>query len=173
MTPATPIPPSAASPTQSPQAMESSQNGLTAEQRLIDYIVRFQAQGLASAQHLGNPAAISGEALKALKGYLERAAALQDKLSEKGTGMSSTGDDGAFLTEAQLPDLPAGPARAPFEPTSRIEGVGGRTESLSMVELQRVMDVMLEIMHYSLETSMVTSATGNVSKSVSTLIRGQ
>lgn len=173
MAAATPVSPFAASPTQSPQAMEPSQNGLTAEQRLIDYIVRFQAQGLASAQHLGNPAAISGEALKALKGYFERAAGLQDRLSEKGKGMSSTGDDGAMLTEAQLPDLPAGPARAPFEPTSRIEEVGEKTENLSLVELQRVMDVMLEIMHYSLETSMVTSATGNVSKSVSTLMRGQ
>ena len=173
MTAAMPVSPNAASPTLSSQTIQPAQNGLTAEQKLLDYIMRFQAQGLSSAQHLGNPAAISGEALKTLKGYFERATALQDKISNKGKVMSGTGDNGSMLTEAQLPDLPAGPARAPFEATRGIEKVGEKPESLSLVELQKVMDVMLEIMHYSLETSMVTSATGNISKSVSTLIRGQ
>src|SRR5688572_7782759 len=107
MTATTPISPSAAAPMQSQQAVEPIQNNPTAEQKLMEYIARFQAQGLASAQHLGNPAAISGEALKSLKGYFERATSLQDKARAKEKVMSNQGDDTTTLTASSLPNLPA------------------------------------------------------------------
>jgi hypothetical protein len=40
-------------------------------------------------------------------------------------------------------------------------------------ELQRIMDFMFEIAQYNTETTMITSATNNISKSVTSLIHAQ
>jgi hypothetical protein len=170
----TPVTPYADAPLQSPQPITPGQSGLTAEQRLIDYIVRFQAQGLTSGQQLGNPAALSGEALKALKGYLERAAGLQDKISGKGRAMSEPSEGANSTVDAQLAGLPAGPAHTPLElAATRLESVGEKPAGVSLDELQRIMDFMFEIAQYNTETTMITSATNNISKSVTSLIHAQ
>lgn len=167
--PQTPVPLQSAADAVSPLP----QNGLTAEQRLLDYIARFQAEGLARGQHLGNPAAMSGEALKSLKGYFERATALQDRASGKVGAMSESADGVMANTESQLPALPGGPARERLEPARNAEGPAQRVDSISDAELNRTVDALMEVLRYSMETSMITTATGNISKSATTLTRGQ
>jgi hypothetical protein len=147
---------------------------LTFEQKLLDYIARHQAEGLARGQHLGNPAALGGEALKSLKGYFERATALQESwarkahvVSENREGMKPAGGG------LQLASLPGGPASDRMEPVMPKSGSGEKIASVSDAELDRTVDALMQIMHFTVETNMLTSATHNVSKSVMTLIHGQ
>jgi hypothetical protein len=142
---------------------------LSGEQKLLDYIAGHQAEGLAKAQHLGNPAALGGEALKSLKGYFERGTALQESWARKARVMSENGEGGGV----QLASLPAGPASEWLEPVAAKRGAGEKIASISDTELQRTVDVLMKMMNYSVETNMITSATHNVSKSVMTLIHGQ
>jgi hypothetical protein len=175
MSSVTPVAPSGAAPMQSPaDAAPSSQNGPMTEQRLLDYIMRFQAEGLAKAQHLANPAAISGEALKALNGYFERATALQENAARKARVMSESSDGMLSSANNPLVPLPGGPAREHLEPAMRPAGMPAqKVEGITDAELNRAVDALVEVMRYSMETSMITTATNNVTKSAMTLTRGQ
>ena len=150
------------------------QNGPTSEQKLVDYVMRFQAEGLARAQHLANPAAISGEAVQALKGYLERASALYDSAARKARVMSESGDGLMTKGSNQLAVLPGGPARERLEPAVHASGEPvQKPENITDAELGQAVDVLVDVLRYSMETAMVSTATNNVSKSAMTLTRGQ
>ncbi len=150
------------------------ENGPITEQRLLDYLMRFQAEGLVKAQHLANPAAMSGEAIMALKGYFERTSALYDSAARKAQVMNESGDGIMSGGNNQLPALPAGPARERLEPTMSQTGLPAeRVAGITDAELSRAVNMLVEIMHYGMETAMVTTATNNVSKSAMTLTRGQ
>jgi hypothetical protein len=142
------------------------------EQKLLDYMMRFQAEGLGKAQHLANPAALSGEALKALKGYFERSSAVADSAARKANVMSESGD--GMLTNGNLPALSGGPARERLDAASRTSGgPAEKVEGLTDAELSRTVDALMEVMRYSMETSMITTATNNITKSAMSLTRGQ
>jgi hypothetical protein len=176
MTAVTPVAPNSTATVEG--AIESvnpvRQSGPTSEQRLLDYIARFQAEGLARAQHLANPAAMSGEALKALNGYFERATALQDAAARKVQVMSDQGDGAASGTGKELATLPGGPARERLEPAiHRASAPGQKIEAITEAKMSRAVDALMEVLRYSMDTAMVTTATNNISKSATTLTRGQ
>lgn len=149
------------------------QNGSNAEQRLLDYVARFQAEGLAKGQHLANPAAISGEALKSLKGYFERASTLQDSAARKVQRMSESGE-GTAQSGGQLTPLPGGPARERLEPAIHRAGEPAqRVEAVSDNELSRLVDVLVETTRFTMDTSLITAAGNNIARSATTLTRGQ
>ena len=165
-------PQSAALP--NPVGVSQQDMPLSFEQKLLDYVSRHQAEGLARAQHLANPAALGGEALKSLKGYFERATALQESwarkariMSEHGDGMRSAGGG------LQLASLPGGPASDSMEPVMGTSSHGEKISRISDAELDRTVEALMQMMNFSVETNMITSATHNVSKSVMTLIHGQ
>jgi hypothetical protein len=172
-----PVAPNNSLPLQPIDPVGPSRNTLTAEQRLVDYIARFQAEGLASGKHLANPAALGGEALKALNGYFERATALQEGAARKAQAMS---DDRNQLTTVQdgaeqVAQLPGGPASDRLETISSVEAVSAepKVTGITEAELDRTVEALMAVMGYSVETSMITTAANNISKSSSTLIRGQ
>lgn len=172
MTAVTPVSPDISTPL-SPAQSVPGQNSLTAEQRLLDYILRFQAEGLTSGQQLGNPAALSGEALKALKSYFERANGLQENAARKVRAMSN-GEGIMPQGDVQLPALPGGPARELLEPAvRRSEGVAEKVAGITDAELNHAVDALMRVLQYGMETAMVTTATNNISKSATTLTRGQ
>jgi hypothetical protein len=157
-------------------AQAMTQPGMPAgsEQKLIDYIARFQAHGVQTGNALSNPSALGGEALKALKGYFERASSLQDAFTRKAHAMSNDENGTSASHDGnQLPALQGGResersgAAAPNG--ERIEKVAG----VSDADLDRAVEALMQVMSYSMETSMITTASNNVSKSASTLIRGQ
>jgi hypothetical protein len=156
---------------------EAAQNDSThvMEQRLLDYVARYQADGLAQGRHLGNPAALAGEALKSLKGYFERANALQDNWARKAQGMSENemGTRSATAGGLQLASLPGGPANERLGPAIARTESGDKIRGISDAELDRTVEALMQVMHYSVETNMITSATHNVSKSVMSLLHGQ
>ena len=147
---------------------------LTLEQKLLDYIARHQAEGLAKGQHLGNPAALGGEALKTLKGYFERATALQESWARKAHVMSENGEGILSSGGGQLATLPGGPASKRLEPgVVRAGGAGEKIAGITDADLDRTVEALMQVMRYSMETGMITTATNNVSKSATTLLRGQ
>lgn len=159
-----------------PLEQVAAKSPLTAEQRLTDYIAQVQAEGLAAGKNISNPAALGGVALKALNGYFERASSLHNKAVRKARAMSDDKTDTGKTEEASK--LPPGPASnnlqlasnkgevAPAKVEKRVAGV-------SDADMDRAIDALLSVMSYSVETSMITTATNNLSKSTSTLIRGQ
>ena len=50
---------------------------------------------------------------------------------------------------------------------------GGVRRGVTEAELDRTVDALMQVMHYSVETTMITSATHNVGRSVLSLIHGQ
>lgn len=147
---------------------------LTTEQRLMEYIARIQAEGLATRQHLSNPAALGSEAIRALYGYFERANALQNKAGRKARVMSDDDKtDSAAADESS--QLPAGPASNNLQLVGNTEEIAAKKKdtSISEADFDRAIDAMLSVMSYSVEIGMITTASSNMSKSTSTLIRGQ
>lgn len=147
-----------------------------AEQKLLDYLAQYQAQGLQSGRNMGNPSALSGEALRALNGYFERATNLQEMASRKASAMSETGDKALVPAQSGQPSaalqtgspevLQPAHEQTALEPAESVPPV-------DEAELERTIEVLLKVMHYSMETGMITTASGNISKSTQTLIRGQ
>lgn len=144
------------------------------EHKLLDYIARHQAEGLAKGQQLGNPAALGGEALKSLKGYFERATALQDSAVRK-ANMKKESVEGAQSATGglQLTSLPSGPAGQHMDPVMAKSGSGERIASISDTDLERTVEALVQSMHYSVETTLISTATNNVTKSAMTLLHGQ
>jgi hypothetical protein len=146
---------------------------ITFEQNLLNYIANHQAEGLAKGQHLGNPAALGGEALKSLKGYFERGTALQDGWARKVRIMSENGEGTPSAGGVQLASLPGGPANEQLEPAMAKSGAGEKIAGITDSELGRTVEALMKVMEYGVETNMITSATHNVSKSITSLIHGQ
>jgi hypothetical protein len=145
----------------------------TFEQKMLDYVARHQAEGLASGQHLGNPAALGGEALKSLKGYFERSNVLQESWARKAHNMSGDGKGLQPEGGMQLVSLPAGPASQRIEPPMANVSSGERVESISEKALERTIDALMQTMRYTTESTMITTATHNATRSITSLIHGQ
>lgn len=144
------------------------------EHKLLDYIARHQAEGLAKGQHLGNPAALGGEALKSLKGYFERATALQDNAVRKANMMKESGEGVQSATGGmQLASLPSGPAGQRMDPVMAKSGPGEKIAPVTDMDLERTVEALVQAMQYGVETSLISAATNNVTKSAMTLLHGQ
>lgn len=146
---------------------------LTLEQKLLDYIARNQAEGLAKGEHLGNPAALGGEALKSLKGYFERTTSLQESWARKARIMTENGEGNLSKGGTQLAVLQSGPASERLEPAMAKGSPGEKIAGITEADLDRTVEALMQVMRYGMETGMITTATGNVSKSATTLTRGQ
>lgn len=160
---------------------------LSSEQKLFDFISRVQAEAHGAGgkgSHISNPVALSGEALNALKAYLDRANKLEDMWGRRVKSMSDSdsvllmpqGSNGAAGDVSA--SLHSGPASAPFDPVAGIgqRSDGGAVESIegnvTDAELDKVISALSVILQHGAETAMITTATSNIGKSVSTLIRG-
>lgn len=143
------------------------------EQKMLDYIAAHQAEGLAKGQHLGNPSALAGEALKTLKGYFERATALQESAARKTQAMDTNGDGIGSQGGLQLASLPSGPASERLGQAGPTGGSGQKVAAITESDLEHTVEALMKMMHYTVESTMIGSATSNVTKSVMTLIHGQ
>lgn len=160
---------------------------LSSEQKLFDFISRVQAEAHGAGgkgSHISNPVALSGEAMNALKAYLERANKLEEIWGRKVSSMKDSdsvlllpqGNNGAARDLDA--SLHSGPASAPFDSVAGIEqrADGGGVESIegnvTDAELDKVISALSVILQHGAETAMITTATSNIGKSVSTLIRG-
>lgn len=145
------------------------------EDKLVEYISRLQAQG-AHGHEIANPAALGSEVLSMLKGYLDRASRLQNLNGGKVNSMSESSalslseDQGGLQQAAFRP----GPAEQFFEPVAPVlEHNGKVAPTTSSVDLDRAIELLSELLSFSVETSFISAATANISKSTTTLLHGQ
>jgi hypothetical protein len=160
-----------AAPAQQTASLNSEQN---AQQRLVDFIAGLQAQGL-TAQKFSTPAGLASEALRSLKGYFERANSLDDQMSRRVNGMNQNEDlESLSHAEREGQALPGGPASQTLEPAvTSAKAETDRVDKITLSEIERLCDELIEMAQYGAETAVVSTAGGNVSQSVMTLVRGQ
>lgn len=161
-------------PSREIEVASAPNQGLSAQHKLVEYITQLQARGGGYGHDVANPAALGSEALKLLKGYLERADRLQEMTGARVNKM----EENAVLTPPNEEGLQnavftPGPAEQYFKPPAP---VGDKVESipaLSSTDLDRAIQMLSEILSFSTETTFISVATTNVSKSANTLVRGQ
>lgn len=145
------------------------------EQSLADYIADVQANG-GGMPNLANPGTMSGELFGKLKGVFDqiRKVETMPKMSE------GSGKDSVRLASLSA-DLPQGATRHGGPAQERLErvdsaGGGGSLESSSKMgfdQLRRTMDLALESVHLTTQTSLITHGVSQVSHSANTLLKGQ
>lgn len=152
------------------------QANVTSERKLFEYVAEIQAQSLLAgkAGHLANPAALGGETLRLLQGYFDRAGKVQDLTSKKVQFMSDDKSQAAGAAKDDGPPVHAGPARQQLEPTGPGAGsaVGG-VQPVADAELDRTVEILMQVLSFAVETNLVASGSGSISRSVNTLLRGQ
>jgi len=153
------------------------QSGPISERKLFEYVAEIQAQSGMSgkAPHLANPAALGGETLRLLQGYFERANKLHDSTSKRVQFMSEDSSRGAASAgNSDLTGLHGGPARQNFEPAERgaQDGVAS-VKPVGDADLDRTVDMLMRVLSFAVETNLLASGSGSVSRSVNTLLRGQ
>jgi hypothetical protein len=164
-----------AAPEVSSDVQAAPAGGAHIEQALSDFVAQMQGNPLGDAAHLANPAVLASELVGSLRGYLESARSLQmaTRVSAADTQQGG-GIETASRTPAGAAERPlhGGPARERLEPADR---GGGATASVgvSFDQIQRTMDVALQSMSFTAETTLVVHGSGQVSHSTNTLLKGQ
>jgi len=149
--------------------------GAHIEQPLSDFIAQTQGNPLGDAAHLANPAALASELVGGLRGYLEGARSLQIAArvsaadAQQGGGIETASRTPAGAAETPLH---GGPARERLEAADRDGGVTASV-GVSLDQIRRTMDVALQSMSFTAETTLVVHGSGQVSHSTNTLLKGQ
>jgi hypothetical protein len=85
---------------------------------------------------------------------------------DKGQAAAAAKDDG--------PPVHAGPARQQLEPaTPAPSGSTGAVQPVADAELDRTVEILMQVLSFAVETNLVASGSGSISRSVNTLLRGQ
>lgn len=164
-----------AAPEVSNDAQAAPAAGARIEQPLSDFVAQMQGNPLGDAAHLANPAALASELVGSLRGYLESARSLQMATR---VSAADTQQDGGIETASRTPagaaerPLHGGPARERLEPADRDGGVTA-SDGVSLDQIRRTMDVALQSMSFTAETTLVVHGSGQVSHSTNTLLKGQ
>ena len=152
--------------------------GAAVERRLADFMAEVKATSIASgaSSQLANPAALSGELFRSLRGYLKETGRVQEMFNRKDVRMDTNdsevaGDPGAV----QLANLHSGPARAPLTANSGSTGeIGPSAKTVASIEdMKKLADRYAEIMNFGAMTSVVTGTASIVGHAVTSLTKGQ
>jgi hypothetical protein len=150
--------------------------GAHIEQTLSDFVAQMQGNPLGDAAHLANPAALASELVGSLRGYLESARSLQmaTRVSAADTQQGG-GIETAPRTPAGAAERPlhGGPARERLEPADRHGSGVTASDGVNLDQIRRTMDVALQSMSFTAETTLVVHGSGQVSHSTNTLLKGQ
>lgn len=145
------------------------------EHKLVEYIARLQFQG-SFGQDFLNPTALGSEALKMLKGYMARASHLEQVTAREGPTMDDVAGQALTTTDVGTKTaLAPGPAQSQMQPRGPAETVEGleAVEAVGPADLDRAIQMLSQLLSFTLESSFIGTATTNVSKSVNTLMHGQ
>ena len=143
------------------------QSGAAAEQQMFDYLVRSHLEALAApAVHMANPAALAGQTLARLRGFIESAhrfdATLKHKMFRTTTAVAI---DEPF-------DLHPGPAWASLG-LEDDESIGALNPEKAALIANRITDEFHETIIHQLWVSLVSRCALAVPHDVNTLLKGQ
>lgn len=143
------------------------------ERPLADFVTPAQGNPLGDAGHLANPAALVSELVGSLRGYLASARSL-DLATRFNTDNAPAGPDTAIAsrTPAAADEMPlhGGPARQRLDAG---DGAALASAGVGLAQLRRTMDVALQSLNFTTQTTLVVHGTGQVSRSTNTLLKGQ
>lgn len=151
------------------------QASLTTERNLFEYLAQQSiSNSLGNAATLANPSAIAAQLSRHLRGFMERAAQQGETTGKKVRLMNEAdGTHTANLSQTEQPRIHAGPARerlAPSDaPAQRADAVGGVTND----DYNEIIDALTRSMHLMISAEAIVTGSGNVTKSMQTLMRGQ
>jgi hypothetical protein len=154
----------------------SGESGASAvnEKRMFDFFADVKATAIAngtSAQY-ANPAALGGEALRSMGGYLKQTARVQEMLNSK-KDVRVTSAESADEAQEAKPALHAGPAKEQLSTTGRAEGGVSSPTVATIEDLSLLADRYTEIMKFSVMTSVVTGGASIAGHAVTSLTKGQ
>ncbi len=116
-----------------------------------------------NAGHLASPAALFGETLERMRGFLKRSDAMSKSVS------SILGHAGTSFAEA---GLHAGPAQASLEPIWSAQQPPSATTD-NAVQFDEIAQHILDSMSFGLEADLVSQTMSQTGKSINTLVKGQ
>lgn len=139
------------------------------ERPLADFVTQVQGNPPGDAGHLANPAALVSELVGSLRGYLESARSLEmaTRFNADNAGPDT---EIASRTPAAADEMPlhGGPARERLD-----SGAAPASAAVGLAQLRRTMDVALQSLNFTTQTTLVVHGTGQVSRSTNTLLKGQ
>jgi hypothetical protein len=169
---------------QEPQVTNANQNGSPnglseggTEARLIDFLATVQAHAQ-QGQQLGNPTALGSEAAGVLRGYLERTQELREKLAQKARAMEGAENQPSAGSATSGSSGATHLASLQGQGQSvRTDASGGITPGAPNMEmaanLDKVLEMLSSMLGFALETTLIGTATSNLSKATTTLLHGQ
>lgn len=159
------------------------------EADLFSYMAHIQAQGLATGQGaaLANPAILSGQVFRYLRGFVDRSGAVHKYMDSLRSGGSSARDhanapahkaEGVRLASLDAGTVPlhGGPAFAPLDGARPLEqeaeGSKGRFDDI-VAESEQLMNEFVTIAWFHAEASAVSNGSRKMVDDVNMLIKAQ
>lgn len=157
------------------------------EAQLFEYMAQLQAQSVVTGQSaaLANPAMLSGELARYMRGFMERSNVAQDIMYKKLAPQTATSEtmepqasreSGQRYASLDKGDLHRGPAH---EPLSRHDGVDAVAErgadalDLNSEEGKRLMEMVIKVAMFHTEATIVGNGARKIVDDVNMLIKAQ
>jgi hypothetical protein len=141
------------------------------EHTLQDTVISAQNSATSGMLQLANPSALASELFGNLRGYLERTQSLQRMMKSPHSSEADSVTQVSMLDESQ-PVRHGGPARENLEPGGADSEISSAPRT-GAAELERVQELVLGQLESTLESTLITSGTSQVVRSVNTLLKGQ
>jgi hypothetical protein len=127
---------------------------------LTEHLGELSAIGMGDAA-VGNPAALFGEALERMRGFLKRADSMTNNVQKSSRHTAGPNDV-----------LHAGPAQASLEATWIADRPSGAAADAAAT-LDEVAQHVIDSMKFALEADLVSKSSSQIGKSTNTLVKGQ
>jgi hypothetical protein len=138
--------------------------------------MEVQQGGVIEGGRFANPSSLANELLGSLRGFMERAERVKQRISAP-VGQVEAGGGPVRIADASnvtLVSLHGGPARQSLNPTETAVGRTGSGEPTNSVEhLQQVSDELFDAVVYRMESSLIGHGASHLSTSINTLLKGQ
>lgn len=144
------------------------------EKHLFEFLAEVKASSIAngtSAQY-SNPAALSGEVLRSMRGYLKQSARVQEMFNGKKEVRVANAENGPEAADAKA-SLHAGPAKEQLSTSGKTEGGVSKTAMATIEDLSTLADRYAEIMKFGMVTSVVTGGASIAGHAITSLTKGQ
>lgn len=148
--------------------------GVVNEKQLFEFLAEVKASTIAnstSAQY-ANPAAMGGELFRSMGGYLKQTAKVQEMLNGSKELRVANVDGGTETADAKAA-LHAGPAKEQLTASGKTEGGAQKTSMATIEELSVLADRYMEVMKFSVVTSVVTGGASITGHAITSLTKGQ
>jgi hypothetical protein len=147
---------------------------LTTERNLFEYLSQQSLTNSLAGNTLANPSALATQLSRHLRGFMERAGQQSEISGKKGRAMShNEGTQTINATQAEGPQLHAGPARERLSPFDQGAQSTQNTDSVSEREYDDFIGAMMRVMEFAAESQAIMTSSSNTTKSMNTLVRGQ